>query len=54
MTKRDFLKSNRQEIDSIIKRACGADYRPNDEERWDWVMNDEPLHLWAKRLGVRV
>ncbi len=53
MTKRQFLKDNREEIDQII-RSTVPEAQINDEERWMWVMNDEGLYLWAKREGVRV
>jgi len=55
MTKREFLKEYRTLIDDCVGRAYGGNSVPtNDEERWDWVQNDESLYLLAKRQGVRV
>lgn len=54
MTKREFLKKNRKELDAHIVGACSNIGKLNDDERWMWVMNDEYLYLWAKREGVRV
>lgn len=67
MTFRDFLRENRAEIDSAI---LGTMYRHdgnggrgripdpaprlNDDERRQWVMNDEGLYHWARRSGVRI
>ena len=53
MTKRDFLKNNRQDIDRLVSTAYGC--KPsNDIERWEWVMNDEGLYNWARSEGVKV
>ena len=54
MSKREFLKKNRKELDEAIKSACSNVGKLNDEDRWQWVMNDESLYLWAKREGVQV
>lgn len=52
---REFVKENRAELDACIKAALNdPDYRLNDSERCDWVMNDEGLYRWAKSEGVRV
>lgn len=48
MTLRDFIKQNRAEIDAVIKACLGASARLNDEERRQWVMNDESLYTWAR------
>lgn len=67
MKRKEFLQKNREEIDRIIN---GAIYRydgkggpgkvpdpppkRNDYERWQWIMNDESLYLWAKSEGLKV
>ena len=53
MSKRDFIRQNREEIDRLIKSVV-PDVRLNDEERELWIMNDEGLYLWAKSEGVRI
>jgi len=45
----DFIKLHRQEIDKIIQ----SPYK-NDEERRQWVLNDEGLYNWARSEGVRI
>jgi hypothetical protein len=45
----EFIKQHRQEIDDLIK----SPYK-NDEERRQWILNDEGLYLWAKSEGVRL
>ncbi len=67
MTLRAFIRDNRAELDRLI---LGAMYRHdgrggksqvpdppprlNDEERRQWVLNDEGLYLWARREGCRI
>jgi hypothetical protein len=53
MTLRDFIKENKEEIDRAIKRVC-QNGRLNNEERRQWILNDEGLYLWARRSGVRI
>lgn len=53
MTMREFIKTNRAEIDKAIKKRL-PDYRLNDQDRRDWIMNDESLYSWARSEGVRV
>ena len=53
MTLKQFLKDNREEIDSAIKRVV-PNVRLNDSERRLWVLNDEGLYRWARREGVRI
>ena len=50
---KEWVKKNRADIDSVIRSNC-SNCRLNDEEREDWVMNDESLYLWAKLEGVDV
>ncbi len=53
MTMREFIKENREEIDECIRRVCD-NCRLNDEERKEWIANDEGLYMWAKGEGVKV
>jgi len=53
MTKREFLRENREEIDNEIK-ATGSEYSINDEDRELWVANDEYWYNYARRCGVRI
>ena len=52
-----FIKDNRQELDECIERALGGKEQHrfrNDEERRQWVLNDEGLYQWARSEGVRI
>ena len=52
---REFIKDNRDEIDTFIRNAMqNNDYRINDTERREWIANAEPLYWWAKGEGVNV
>lgn len=49
----EFIKQNKAEIDSAIKRV--APNAPlNNNERRLWILNDEGLYNWAQRNGVRI
>jgi len=51
----EFIKQNRKELDRLIKKAMhDMDYRLNDGDRKDWILNDEGLYNWARREGVKV
>lgn len=51
----EFIRENRDEIDAGIRRALGRpDSRLNNEERRQWILNDEGLYNWARSEGVRV
>ena len=54
MRMREFIKQNRQELDECIKRVCPNCPRLNDNDREDWIMNDEGLYNWARSEGVKV
>jgi hypothetical protein len=55
VTLRAFLKENRDEIDTAIRAALAdPSRRLNDDERRQWVMNDEGLYNWARRAGVPI
>lgn len=49
-----FIKDYRQEIDSHIKSICPNCNRWNDNEREDWILNDEGLYNWAISEGVNI
>jgi hypothetical protein len=64
---RDFIRENRAELDAAINaalyqhdgnggRGTVPDPAPsrNDEEREQWIENDEGLYLWARGCGVAV
>ena len=53
MTLANFIKENRQELDSCIKNVVpGASL--NDSERRLWILNDEGLYNWARSSGVKI
>jgi len=49
---RTFIRRNRKEIDAAIRSMCDNCGRLNDEERTQWVLNDEGLYNWARSEGV--
>ena len=51
MTLRDFIKQNREELDKAIHNVV-PNVRLNNEERRQWIMNDEGLYRWARSEGV--
>lgn len=64
---RGWIKENREELDRLINAAMyrhdgkggrGTIPTPppsrNDEERREWILNDEGLYRWAKAEGVSV
>ena len=53
MSMREFIRRNRAELDQSILSA-GHRGKLNDEDREEWILNDEGLYLWAKREGVPV
>lgn len=55
MSRREFLRQNRKEIDAAIRRALNnPDYKLNDRERELWLLNDESLYNWARSAGVNL
>jgi len=62
MTIRDFIRTNKSEIDRSITQAQTRYDKPgfkrnitlNDEERKLWILNDEGLYNWARSEGVRI
>ena len=51
---REWIKEHRTELDSCIRRVCPNIGTLNDNDRRDWVANDEGLYQWARSEGVRV
>jgi hypothetical protein len=50
MRTRDFIRQNRKAIDSVIRKAVkNPGYTINDEERHQWLLNEEGLYSWARR-----
>lgn len=53
MTIRDFIRTNREELDECIHGVCKS-ITLNDEDRRQWILNDEGLYNWARREGVKI
>jgi len=53
MTIKQFIKENRKELNACIRRVC-PNCKLNDEDRKEWIMNDEGLYTWARREGVKI
>lgn len=51
---REFIRENRAGLDEAIRRACPNVGSLNDEDRRQWVLNDEGLYRWARAEGVRI
>jgi hypothetical protein len=50
---REFIRKNRKEIDEAIGRVCSG-LKLNDEQREQWIRNDQGLYNWARSEGVRL
>jgi len=53
-TIRDFVRENRLIIDAAIVRILPRAQYFNDQERRQWVQQDQHLYNWARSEGVRV
>lgn len=53
MTLRQFIRKNRAEIDAHIRAACSNLGTLNDDDRAQWIANDETLYNRARADGVR-
>ena len=51
---RVWIRAHRAELDAIIRRACPNVGSLNDNDRAQWVANDEGLYLWARGERVNV
>ena len=47
MSKREYIKQNRKEIDANIRRMVPNIGTLNDDDRAEWIMNDEYLYNCA-------
>ena len=55
MTLREFTKKHRAELDRWINaKVPNLNYKLNDKDRRDWILNDEGLYNWAREEGVRI
>lgn len=53
MTLRDYIRRNRETIDAVA-HSSGYRGRLNDDDRRDWIMNEEGLYRDARRSGCRI
>lgn len=55
---RTWIKEHREDIDAVVRSVTGRHkglcVPLNDEERRQWVLNEESLYLWATGEGVEV
>lgn len=50
-----FIRQHRKELDQHITKALNCiNHKPDDEERMQWVLNDEGLYRWARSEGVKI
>lgn len=51
----EFIRKFRVEIDDYVLSRHGMSgvKRLNDEDRREWVLNDEQLYLWCLKSGVK-
>ena len=54
MRLRDFLKKYRNDIDAHIKKRVPNVKPLNDDERHEWLLNDETLYRFARAKGVKL
>lgn len=63
MTLRAFIRKHRAELDAAIDTALHPERydnppapgkKLNDEERRQWILNDEDLYNWARSEGVKI
>lgn len=54
MSKREFIRKYRAEIDQTIRARGSRQATINDRDREEWLANDEGLYRWARREGVRL
>lgn len=55
MSLRQFIREHRDEIDEAIDSVLGKGRgKRNDNERREWVLNDEGLYNYARSYGVRI
>jgi len=49
----EFIEKNRGQLDECIRRVCPY-IELDDDDREDWILNDEGLYNWARGEGVDV
>ncbi len=55
MTINQFIQQNKDTIDQGIRRYLGdPQYKLNNTERKQWILNEEELYNWAIDEGVRI
>lgn len=63
MTLRDFIRQHRAELDAAINNHLHPERyndppmpgeKLNDDERRQWILNDEGLYNWARSAGVKI
>ncbi len=56
MTLKEFIKTERKALDIEISKKLGVfPYKTfNDNERRNWILNDEGLYRWARSEGVQI
>ena len=52
MAMQRFIKLHRAEIDGYIMGKYRGHKPRNDDEREEWILNDEGLYNWARNEGV--
>jgi hypothetical protein len=50
---KEFIRAHREQIDHVIRDRCSNVRKLNDDDRQEWIMNDEVLYSWAKSEGVK-
>jgi hypothetical protein len=55
MSIRQFIKEHRLMLDTKIRIILKKpNYKLNDEERRQWILNDEDLYRYARSYGVNI
>lgn len=54
-TLRQFITEHRAEMDEAIRKYLDQpSFKLNDDDRRQWILNDEGLYNWARSEGVRI
>ena len=51
---RGFIRRNRAEIYAYLRRCCGSLCTIKDNDREQWIYNEDGLHAGARAEGVRL
>jgi hypothetical protein len=51
---RSFIREHRALLDAAIRQRCPNIGTLNDEDRRQWILNDEGLYIWARGEGVPI